>query len=64
MGVFKEYKDDILKPTEQKVLQRLSQDDINNTSDINDQKNKRIKAINEEFELITYRFSLRAYQLL
>lgn len=62
--IFKESNNDVLKSTKQKIRQRLSQYSKYDQSYIENENNEWMKAINETYELITYKFALRAYQLL
>ena len=63
-NIFKESYNDVLKSTKQKIIQRLSQYSKYDEAYIENEKNEWMKAINEAYELITYKFALRAYQLL
>ena len=63
-STFKEFYNDSLKSTKQKVVQRLSQYSKYDESYIENEKNEWMKAINEAYELIAYKFAIRAYQLL
>ena len=62
--IFKESYNNTLKAIKQRIIQRLSQYSKYDKAYIENEKNEWMKAINEAYELIAYKFALRAYQLL
>ena len=62
--IFKESKDNALKPTIQKIMEQFPNDNEENTSYTDNKKRGWIEAIYDAYEIVTNKFAIRTYQLL